>query len=65
MVPSKEVYQHNPLYELSVYDLRLQGSAERLRRERDAWGEYAETEGLGEDHVALIVRPGGARSLAA
>lgn len=63
MFPPKEVYQHNLLCEIVVYDLRVQGNAERLRRERDAWGEYAKVEILGARHVALLLYPGGAKEL--
>ncbi len=64
MFPPKEVYQGNPLYELAIFDLRVAGSAARLSRARTAWRECAEPEILGEYHVALVVYPGGARSLA-
>ena len=47
-------------YELVVFDVRTPGAVERLLSERAAWGEDAVVELLDPDHVALIVRAGGA-----
>jgi hypothetical protein len=47
-----------------VFDLRHPGAAERLHRERAGCQEYGDLERLDENHFILIIRPGGARSLA-
>lgn len=47
-------------YELVVFDVRTPGAVERLFSERAAWGKDAVVELLDPDHVALIVRAGGA-----
>jgi hypothetical protein len=46
-----------------LFDTRVPGIADRLRRQRAAWGESAEIETLDEHHLVLIVRPGAARKL--
>jgi len=64
---------HNPDFGFSdgesgvvvVFDTRIPGIAERLHRERAAWRENADIKALSPDHLALIVKPGGARGLAA
>ena len=48
-----------------LFDLRLPGAAEELHRARAVWQGDSDIEILGEDHFALIVRPGRARSAAA
>jgi hypothetical protein len=48
-----------------LFDLRIPGVVVRLHRERAAWQEYADIEALDQDHFVLIIRPGGARRLAA
>ena len=57
-------YLNHRGYTLTVFDLRIPGSAERLHRERAARREYAEIEMLDYDHAILIIRPGAARRLA-
>ena len=63
--PNKEEAKHNAKYIIVLFDLRLPGTAERLDREREAWQAQSDTEALDENHFALLVRPGGARRLAA
>jgi len=48
-------------YELSIYDIRIPGVAERLHSERAAWQEQSDIEALDQNHFVLIVQPGGAR----
>jgi hypothetical protein len=61
--PPEKVYLSSRRYELTIYDLRLSGTEERLHRERAAWQQHAETEVIDKDHVILIVHTGGARGL--
>ena len=46
-----------------VFDLRLPGIDDRLDRKRAAWHAQCDIEALDENHVVLLVRPGGARRL--
>jgi hypothetical protein len=48
-----------------LFDLRSPGAAEDLHHARAVWQGDSNLEALDEDHFALIVRPGGARRLAA
>ncbi len=50
---------------ITLFDLRYPGAEERLNREREAWCGFADVERLTPDFSVLIVRPGGARRLAA
>jgi hypothetical protein len=45
---------------LVLFDLRIPGIAGRLHRERAAWQEQSDFEGVDGDHFILIVRPGAA-----
>jgi len=47
-----------------IYDLRVCGTVERLQLNREACREDATLEWLYTNHVALIIKPGGARRLA-
>lgn len=49
---------------VTVFDVRIPGTAERLHRERAAWAEHADIEAVDHNHYVLIVRPGGSRRLA-
>lgn len=48
-----------------IYDVRMPGAADRFHEERAACQEYSDVEALDEHHYVLVVRPGGARELAA
>jgi hypothetical protein len=48
-----------------LFDIRIPDVTERFSRERAAWGEYADVEMFDLNHPVLIVRPGGARRMAA
>jgi hypothetical protein len=48
----------------TLFDLRIPGVAQHLHRERAAWQENSEVEMLYLHH-AVLIRPGGARRLAA
>jgi hypothetical protein len=48
-----------------AFDCRGPGAKNRLHRGRRAWGASATVENLGYGHVALVVRPGGARRVQA
>ena len=61
----KTLYPSSSQYIIILFDLRLPGTAQRLDRERAAWQAQSDTESLDENHVALLVQPGGARRLAA
>jgi hypothetical protein len=61
----KTLYPSSSQYIIVLFDLRLPGTAQRLDRERAAWQAESDTESLDENHVALLVQPGGARRLAA
>ena len=61
----KTLYPSSSNYVLVLFDLRLPGTAHHLDRERAAWQAQSDIEALDENHVVLIVRPGGARRLAA
>jgi hypothetical protein len=60
----QELYPERKSYEVSIYDIRIPGIAERLHCERAAWQEQSDIEALDESHFALVVRPGGVRRLA-
>lgn len=47
-------------YELVVFDMREPATAQCLSSQRAAWQRSATVEPLDPDHVALIVRAGGA-----
>lgn len=49
--------------QIVLYDLHVPGMIERLRQARSAWGKSAYVEYLDERHVALVIKPGGARRL--
>ena len=57
------LYPDEPEYCLTIFDVRIPGTAERLHREREGWGDDADIEALDQDHYALVVKPGGARRL--
>ena len=63
----KTLYPSSSEYIVVLFDLRLPGTADRLERERERAASQAQSdiEALDENHVVLIVRPGGARRLAA
>ena len=61
----KTLYPSSSNYVLVLFNLRLPGTADRLERERAAWQAQSDIEVLGENHVVLLARPGGARRLAA
>ena len=63
--PQEESYPNQQQSTWVLFDLRIPGVAERLRRERAAWQEQSEIEVLDKDHSVLIVYPGGAERLAA
>jgi len=58
-----KAYRRGAEFTLIVYDLRIQGAADRFHRERRAWAEAGDVEMLDEDHPVLIVQPGSARRL--
>jgi hypothetical protein len=58
-------YIETPKCLITLFDLRCPGAEERLHRERDAWGSFANVERLTAESSVLIVRPGGATRLAA
>jgi hypothetical protein len=43
-----------------LFDLRIPGVAERLRREQSGWCGLADIEELEVEHAVLVIRPGGA-----
>jgi hypothetical protein len=55
------LYPDRRSYELSIYDIRIPGAAERLHRERAAWQEHCDIKAIDKNHFVLIVRAGGAR----
>ena len=57
----KTLYPSSSQYIIVLFDLRLPGIADRLARERTAWQAQCYIEALDENHVALLMRPGGAR----
>ena len=59
----KTLYANYSNYILVLFDLRLPGTADRLDRERAAWQAQNDIEALDEDHLVLLMRPGGARRL--
>ena len=61
----KEAYQTSGGCTLIIFDIRCPEAAERLHRERAAWQEHADIEALDEDHLVLIIKPGGAWRLTA
>jgi hypothetical protein len=63
--PIEQFYSNTTEGTLAIYDVRVPGATERLHRERGAWGEYGDIEALDQNHYVLIVRPGGAREMAA
>ena len=62
--PIEESYRSTEQSTLTVFDVRIPGTAERLHRERAAWAEHADIEAIDRDHYVLVVRPGGARESA-
>lgn len=63
MLTSDRAYRNSGEYTLIVFDLRVPGTAERLRRELSAWKGSATVEVIDGDRRALIVRPGLARGI--
>src|SRR5215207_4669124 len=61
----KTLYPSSSQHIIVLFDLRLPGTAERLDRERAAWQAQSDVEALDENHFVLLVRPDGARRLAA
>ena len=60
MARANQLYPNRSECMVVLFDLRLPGIAERLRREQAAWQEQSDMEALDENHFALTVRPGGA-----
>ena len=48
-----------------IFDCREEEAVRRLHSERAGWRESGTVEALDEHHYVLIIRPGGARKLAA
>jgi hypothetical protein len=65
MFAPETLFPNAPEYIVVLFDVRIPGVVVRLHRERAAWQEYADIEALDQDHFVLIIRPGGARRLAA
>ena len=59
----KTLYPSSSEYIVVLFDLRLPGTTDRLARERAAWHAQSDIEALDENHVVLLVWPGGARRL--
>lgn len=59
----KTLHPSSSEYMIVLFDLRLPGTADRLERERAAWQVQSDIQVLDENHVVLLVRPGGARRL--
>jgi hypothetical protein len=58
------LYPNNSQCMVVLFDLRLPGVADRLHRERATWHGQSDIQALDENHLALIVKAGGARRLA-
>ena len=58
--PIGESYRGTEQRTLTVFDVRIPGTAERLHRERAAWAGSGDIEALDQNHYVLIARPGGA-----
>jgi hypothetical protein len=54
----REVYPKRGAYILVIYNLRVPGTAKRLRPELESWRGHANVEAVDDDHVALIIHPG-------
>lgn len=54
----REVYPKDVVYLLVIHDLRVPGTAGRLRGELAAWRGHAKVEVLDSDRVMLILYPG-------
>jgi hypothetical protein len=65
MIAPESLYPSTPECLIVLFDLREDGAAESLHRQRAAWQEDSDIQALSEDIFVLIVRPGGARRLAA
>ena len=63
--PLQDSIQDSPPETLVIFDFRVPGTGSRMRREMYAWKSCASIERLDDHHAVLIVRPGGARRLAA
>jgi hypothetical protein len=64
--PAQPLYLSKEADEIWIlFDCRVSGMHNRLRRERRAWGSRATVETLVHGCAALIVRPGGAKWSAA
>lgn len=64
MFAPKRSISESSTYTLVIFDVRVPGVAERLRRERTAWQGQSDVEALDQDHYVLIIRPGGVWGLA-
>jgi hypothetical protein len=65
MFAPETLYPNAPKPLLVLFDVSIPGVVVRLHRERAAWQENADIEAPDQDHFVLIIRPGGARRLAA
>jgi hypothetical protein len=61
----RPLYLNHPECLVVLFDLREPGSPAELHRQRAAWAQYTDIEGLDEDHFCLIIRPGWASEAAA
>jgi hypothetical protein len=59
------LYLSEPECIVVIFDLRDSEAVAELHRLRWTWREFSDIEALSEDCFALILRPGGARRLAA
>jgi hypothetical protein len=62
--PQEESYPKELQSMWVLFDLRIPGVAERLRRERAAWQEQSEIEVHDKNHLILIMYAGIVRRLA-
>lgn len=65
MIAPKRVYPKPAESIVVLYDVRIPGAADRFHEQRAAWRERGDVEALDQHHFMLIVRPGGAREMAA
>jgi hypothetical protein len=56
-----KTYKENELkVEVAVFDLREPNMLKRLQEENAGWKKAAHVETLDENHVVLVIHPGGA-----
>lgn len=65
MIAPRQVYPKPTESIVVLYDARLPGAADQFHQERAAWQECGDVEALDENHIVLVVHPGGARELRA